>query len=199
VRVGASDPIAVDVRVIGATNRNPHRAVADGVLREDLFYRLNVFPISMPPLRDRADDIELLAQWFLDSVNVRDGTHKRWSPTALNALRSRGWPGNVRELKNAVERAAIMADEAIGSELFPDSGARAPVTSAGGEGVVSIPIGSTLEAGERMLILATMARFAGDKKRTAEALGISLKTLYSRLAVYQAGRSGTTDPGVRSH
>jgi DNA-binding NtrC family response regulator len=199
VRVGASDPIAVDVRVIGATNRDPQRAVAAGVLREDLFYRLNVFPISMPPLRERDDDIELLAQWFLDLVNARDGTHKRWSPTALNALRSRGWPGNVRELKNAVERAAIMADDAIGSDLFPDSGARAPVTSSGGEGVVSIPIGSTLEAGERVLILATMARFAGDKKRTAEALGISLKTLYSRLAVYQAGRSGTADPGVHSH
>jgi two-component system response regulator AtoC len=199
VRVGASDPIAVDVRVIGATNRDPQRAVSTGILREDLFYRLNVFPIFMPPLRDRDDDIELLAHWFLDLVNARDGTHKRWSPNALNVLRSRPWPGNVRELKNSVERAAIMADEAIGSELFPDTGARAPVTAAGGEGVVSIPIGSTLEAGERMLILATMARFAGDKKRTAEALGISLKTLYSRLAVYQAGRPGTTDPGVHSH
>jgi len=197
VRVGASTSVDVDVRVIGATNRDPQRAVKTGVLREDLYYRLNVFPISMPPLRERADDIELLAQWFLDSVNVRDGTRKRWSPTALHALRSRTWPGNVRELKNSVERAAILADETIGSELFPDTGARA-VASAGSEDAVSIPIGSTLETGERMLILATMGRFAGDKKRTAEALGISLKTLYSRLAVYQAGQAGA-DPGVTSH
>jgi len=198
VRVGASDPIAVDVRVIGATNRDPQRAVAAGVLREDLFYRLNVFPIFMPPLRDRADDIELLAQWFLDTVNVRDGSHKRWSPKALEALRQRPWPGNVRELKNTVERAAILADEAIGTEFFP-AFARTAHPPGGNDQAVTIPIGSTLEAGERTLILATLARFDGDKKRTAEVLGISLKTLYTRLALYQAGGPHAADPGVRSH
>jgi len=199
VRVGASEPIAVDVRVIGATNRDPLKAVTSGVLREDLFYRLNVFPISMPPLRERGDDIELLARWFLDSVNTRDGTQKRWSAAALHALRDHHWPGNVRELKNAVERAAILADETIGTELLPVLSARVPFHPTGAEAAVHIPIGSTLEAGERILILATLARFDGDKKRTAEALGISLKTLYSRLAVYQGGSARTVDPGVRSN
>jgi len=198
VRVGSSDTVAVDVRVIGATNRDPLKAVAAGVLREDLYYRLNVFPISMPPLRDRVDDIDVLAEWFLGSVNARDGTHKRWSAAALRALRAHPWPGNVRELKNAVERAAILADVTIEADLLPDTGVRGP-TPTPGAGTVEIPIGTSLEAGERMLILSTLARFEGDKKRAAETLGISLKTLYTRLAVYQAGPVRAADPGVRGH
>jgi DNA-binding NtrC family response regulator len=194
--VGSSDSVAVDVRVIGATNRDPLKAVAAGVLREDLYYRLNVFPISMPPLRDRADDIDVLAEWFLGSVNGRDGTHKRWSAAALRALRGRQWPGNVRELKNAVERAAILADETIEANLLPDTGGHGPTRPPSGAATVEIPIGTSLEAGERMLILATLARFEGDKKRAAETLGISLKTLYTRLAVYQAGPVRAVDPGV---
>src|SRR5262249_58250851 len=105
LRVGASDVIPVDVCVIAATNRDPARAVREGRLREDLYYRLNVFPIAMPPLRERAEDVELLADHFLARRNARDRPTQRWSPEAVDKLRAHGWPGNVRELKNVVERA----------------------------------------------------------------------------------------------
>jgi DNA-binding NtrC family response regulator len=190
VRVGATDPIAVDVRVIGATNRDPARVVSSGAMREDLYYRLNVFPIAMPPLRERADDIEMLADWFLAGVNERDGTRKAWTPAALKLIRSHSWPGNVRELKNTVERAAIMADVAIGPELVPGPRPGTPTQVAGGEATLKVRVGSSLEEVERMLILATLEQFGGDKKRAAETLGISLKTLYGRLAIYQAVRAG---------
>ena len=112
-RVGGAQEISVDVRVIAATNRDPATAVADGRLREDLLYRLAVFPIQVPALRVRGDDIELLAQHFLDELNADAGTRKRLSHTARAFLRSHSWPGNVRELKNAVQRAFILADEAL--------------------------------------------------------------------------------------
>ena len=188
IRVGASDPVPVDVRVIGATNRDPAKAVASGAMREDLYYRLNVFPVSMPPLRERHDDIEMLAEAFLATVNARDGTEKRWSEAALKALRAYSWPGNVRELKNAVERAAIMADGSIGPSLLP--GLAAPAAPGRpGERTVTIRVGSTIEAAERAVILATLEELGGDKRRAADTLGISLKTLYTRLAVYQ-GQEG---------
>jgi DNA-binding NtrC family response regulator len=190
VRVGATDPIAVDVRVICATNRDPARVVSSGALREDLYYRLNVFPIAMPPLRDRADDIEMLAEAFLAGVNDRDGTRKTWTPQALKLVRNHPWPGNVRELKNTVERAAIMADQAIGPELVPGPRHGVLPQAAGSETVLPIKVGSSLEEAERMIILATLEQFGGDKKRAAETLGISLKTLYGRLAIYQAVRAG---------
>jgi len=190
LRVGASDVVPVDVRVIAATNRDAGRAVRDGRLREDLYYRLNVFPIAMPPLRDRADDVELLADHFLSRVNDRDSTTKRWTPEAMEKLRSHNWPGNVRELKNAVERAAILADAAIGPDLVAITGGR-PRLLAGAQGtVLHVPIGSSLEDVERRIILATLAELNGDKRRTAETLGIGLKTLYTRLNVYEAAGRG---------
>ena len=200
VRVGSSDPIAVDVRVIGATNRDPSRVVSSGAMREDLYYRLNVFPIAMPPLRERADDIDLLAEWFLARVNERDGTSKSWSPEALRLIRSHPWPGNVRELKNAAERAAIMADQVIGPELIPGPRHGGSLPAPSGEAVLNIRIGGSLEEAERRIILATLAHLSGDKKRAAEALGISLKTLYGRLAIYQAARGSHSDAehGVES-
>jgi len=191
LRVGASDVIQVDVRVIAATNRDPAKAVREGALREDLYYRLNVFPIKMPPLREREGDVELLADYFLEAVNGRDRTQKRWSPEARAKLGAHGWPGNVRELKNAVERAAILADAVIGPELIPIAGGdgHPPAPSSPGP-VLQVPIGSSLEDAERRLILATLAQLGGDKRRTAETLGIGLKTLYTRLNLYDAGRSG---------
>src|SRR5213078_2397409 len=105
MRVGTTTPISTDVRIICATNRNPEHAVADGKLREDLYHRLNVFPIAMPPLRDRTSNIELLAQHFLDVLNKQEGTAKTFAPAAIAALYAHGWPGNVRELKNYVQRA----------------------------------------------------------------------------------------------
>jgi two-component system response regulator AtoC len=192
LRVGASDLVPVDVRVIAATNRDPARAVREGTLREDLYYRLNVFPIDLPPLRNRGEDIELLANYFLEVVNAREVTQKRWSPDAIERLRAHSWPGNVRELKNAVERAAILSDGSIGAELLPGKGTLGAVPPRVRESTLEVRIGSALEEVERRLILATLAEFKGDKKRTAETLGIGLKTLYTRLSVYQAG--GHTTP-----
>ena len=191
LRVGASDSLPVDVRVIAATNRDPAKAVRDGFLRQDLYYRLNVFPILLPPLRARVGDIELLADHFLDAVNAREGTEKRWSPEARAMLKAYSWPGNVRELKNAVERAAILADSSIGPELFPSAGALESATSPAPGPVLHVRAGSRLDDVERWLILATLEQLKGDKKGTAQTLGIGLKTLYTRLKVYQA--SGHAD------
>src|SRR5262249_14308525 len=108
VRIGGHQSVEGDVRVLAATNRDPQKAVAEGKLREDLLYRLSVFPIPMPPLRERGDDIELLADFFLAQLNERQGTDKRFSPETLARFRGHTWPGNVRELKNVVHRAFIM-------------------------------------------------------------------------------------------
>jgi len=196
LRVGGSDVVPVDVRVIAATNRDAGRAVRDGKLREDLYYRLNVFPIAMPPLRDRRDDVELLADHFLEKINHRDGTTKRWSPEAIEKLLAHHWPGNVRELKNAVERAAILADSVIGPDLVAISGGR-PRTGSSAQGtVLHVPVGSSLDEAERRLILATLAELNGDKRRAAETLGIGLKTLYTRLSVYEAAGHSVGQPGT---
>ena len=118
-RIGGNDPIKVDVRAIAATNREPEAAVAKGKLREDLLYRLNVFPIILPPLREREEDIELLAEHFLALLNRQEGRQKRFSPAALERLREQRWPGNVRELKNLVQRAYILAEDEIGPGSLP--------------------------------------------------------------------------------
>ena len=128
MRVGANTPIATDVRVIAATNRDPEKAVADGKLREDLYYRLNVFPIELPPLRERGTDIELLAQHFLEVLNKEEGTSKTFSPATIAALYAHSWPGNVRELKNYVQRAFILADER--DRRRPRAAQRSPSPSA---------------------------------------------------------------------
>ena len=126
-RVGATEPTPVNVRVVAASNRDPAQAVAKGQLREDLLYRLNVFPIELPPLRTRGEDVALLAEHFLEQVNAREGTRKRFSPRALARLQALSWPGNVRELKNAVERAAILADVTIDAETLPVPQADTPL------------------------------------------------------------------------
>ncbi len=113
MRVGGTSHITTDVRVVAATNREPEKAVADGKLREDLYHRLNVFPIRLPPLRERGTDIEQLAQYFLDELNRIEGTSKSFSRDALVRLYQHNWPGNVRELRNYVQRAYIMADDVI--------------------------------------------------------------------------------------
>ncbi len=190
-RVGATSPIDVDVRIVTATNRDPEEAVRDGVLREDLFYRLNVFPIELPPLRERGDDVELIARHFLEGVNDRDGTQKRLRDSALEVLRASDWPGNVRELKNSIERAAILAGDAIGPEHLEKPRGDRGVTSA--DSVLEVQVGASIAEVERRLILATLDDMDGDKKRAAETLGISLKTLYNRLNVYEA--SGEDESG----
>ncbi len=196
VRVGASAPTQVDVRVIAATNRDPARAVRDGSLREDLYYRLNVFPIALPTLNERDGDAELLAGHFLAEVNARDGAEKRLSEDALRSICAHDWPGNVRELKNAVERAAIMAADVITPEhLSLTAHPRAPASAPAGAGALALEVGITLAEAERRLLLATLQAVDGDKKRAAEILGISVKTVYNRLNVYEAaGHDVKTSP-----
>jgi two-component system response regulator AtoC len=187
MRVGTNTPITTDVRLLAATNRIPETAVSEGKLREDLYHRLNVFPIKLPPLRERGTDIELLAQHFLDALNAEEGTAKHFSPATITSLYSHGWPGNVRELKNYVHRAYILADKEIGAELSPDA-AIAPESAS----LITVRVGSTLEDVSHRLIEATLAE-CGNKRKAAEMLGISLKTLYNRLAAYKA----EGDPEVR--
>jgi DNA-binding NtrC family response regulator len=179
MRVGGDESIPVDVRVIAATNRQPERAVAEGKLREDLLYRLNVFPVQLPPLRERQGDIERLAEHFLEELNRSEGTSKRFRDGAIALLASYAWPGNVRELKNTIQRAFILADTEVAPELPAE--VPASLTSAGPG---AVPESSSLAEVERRVILATLQRNGGDKRKTAAALGISLKTLYNRLKVY---------------
>ena len=188
-RVGATSTTNVDVRVVTASNREPQEAVREGALREDLFYRLNVFPIHLPPLRERGHDVELLAQFFLDGVNARESTSKRLGDLAQRRLHELSWPGNVRELKNVIERAAILADSLIEPEMLPEPDpSRAVVTP---DSTLQVRVGSSIADVERRLILATLQELDGDKKRAAQVLGISLKTLYNRLNVYEAAQEIT--------
>src|ERR1700723_30128 len=191
-RVGANTEYTSDVRVIAATNRCPLSAVQAGLLREDLLYRLAVFPIDMPPLRNRGDDVELLANHFLAELNTEAMTQKRLSAHARMTLSQHSWPGNVRELKNCIERAFILGDTVL--ELAPliQNGARGeqPSAQAGGNGStvdrdrLEIRVGSRIYDMERSLIEATLDYFKGNKRRAADALGCSLKTLYNKLNGY---------------
>jgi DNA-binding NtrC family response regulator len=190
LRVGLPQPIVTDVRVIAATNQQPEKAVAEGKLRDDLYHRLNVFPIQMPSLRERGPDIELLAQYFLDTFNKEEGTHKRFSQDALNRLYDHPWPGNVRELKNCVHRAFIMADDVIGT-LRPDE---APGTVVEEDSAtLTVRVGTPLDDIERRVTMATLAQCGNVKRRAAEILGISVKTLYNRLEAYAASDSAARE------
>jgi DNA-binding NtrC family response regulator len=176
-RAGASTEYSCDVRFIAATNRCPLQVVQSGRFREDLLYRLAVFPIEMPPLRDRADDAELLAMHFLAELNAQAKTQKRLSAPACAMLRQHAWPGNVRELRNCIERAFILADSTL--ELKP------LLQNGGAERErLDIRVGSRIHDMERSLIEATLDYFKGNKRRAADALGCSLKTLYNKLNGY---------------
>ena len=179
-RIGGREELRADLRVIAATNRNPGQAVRDGQLREDLLYRLAVFPIDVPPLRAREGDAALLGRHFLENLNRTHGTDKKFSAAASATLRAHTWPGNVRELRNAVERAYILCDDLL--ELEPEA---MQSTVVSGQPELRIPIGTRLADVERSLIEATLGHFMGNKRRAAEVLGCSLKTLYNKLAAYQ--------------
>jgi DNA-binding NtrC family response regulator len=180
-RVGGSQPVKVDVRIIAATNRVAEDAVKAGKLREDLLYRLNVFPIPLPPLRERGDDVERLAEHFLGELNAAEGTAKRLTAAGRERLRRHGWPGNLRELRNVLQRGFILAGEGEGVDPIPER----MVQETASPGLL-MPVGTPLDEAERLLILATLEKFEGDKKRAAAALHISLNTLYSRLNEYKA-------------
>jgi len=185
MRVGGTQPIASDVRVICATNRDPEKAIADGKLREDLYHRLNVFPIRLPPLRERDTDLEQLAQYFLDELNRAEGTNKTFSRDALVRLYQHPWPGNVRELKNYVQRNFIMADDVIECEVATAD----PVPRSDDGTTITIRVGTPLEEVERRVTMATLAYCGHVKRKAAEILGVSLKTLYNRLETY-GGKDG---------
>jgi len=180
-RVGDEEEIPVDVRVIAATNREPHEAVESGELREDLYYRLAEFPIGIPPLRDRGDDVTLLAEHFLNEQNLASKVAKTFAEDTLETLRLHDWPGNVRELRNAVVHGYLLADTVITVHDLPDG---IPTSTPARGERVRLSLGVPLAEIERRYILATLAYFEGDKKKTAETLGISLKTLYNRLKRY---------------
>jgi two-component system response regulator HydG len=183
-RVGASTECATDVRIIASTNRCPLQAVQNGLLREDLLYRLAVFPVHMPPLRERGGDVELLAEHFLAELNAQGGTQKRLSALARMMLKQHTWPGNVRELKNCIERAYILCDAVLElAPLIPGGGARDGELDGDRERL-NIRVGSRIHDMERSLIEATLDYFKGNKRRAADALGCSLKTLYNKLNGY---------------
>ncbi|WP_448170266.1 sigma-54-dependent transcriptional regulator [Rhizobacter fulvus] len=183
MRVGSMQSQEADVRIVAASNRDPNQAVANGRLREDLLYRLNVFPIHVPPLRDRGEDIGLIADHFLDEIGRREGQAKRFAPDALARLRSYRWPGNVRELRNIVQRAYVMAPETtIHDECLPSR--ETPSAPVVGTSLLQIEIGTSLAEIERVVMMATLEHYGRHKERTAAALGVSLKTLYNRLKEY---------------
>ena len=183
MRVGADRTTPVDVRIIAATNCPPEIAVRDGKLREDLLYRINVFPIAMPPLRERSSDVVMLADHFLDELNRANNASKTLSEGSRVRLARHPWPGNVRELKNEMHRAFIMSEGVL--EVAVGASERIPVVVSDGPSR-NIRIGSSLADVEQQVILATLEHCENDTRRAADVLGVSLKTLYNRLNVYKA-------------
>ena len=201
MRVGSTEARHTDVRIVAASNRDLAQAVAEGALREDLLYRLNVFPLHLPPLRERMEDLPLLAQHFLDDIAAREGGRKTLTPAALERLSQYRWPGNVRELRNVLQRAFVMTQEGPVTERWlprdlvptqseaeaPAVSMAAPVGDSASPAELRIPLGSSLAEVERLLILATFAHCGQRREQTAAMLGISMKTLYNRLKEYGAG------------
>lgn len=180
-RLGGRAEQTVDVRVIAATNVNPTEAVKTGKLREDLYYRLNVFAIELPPLRQRKEDLPLLIQAFITEFNTRNNKHvTAVEPAAMKVLEQYSWPGNVRELRNVIERAVILsAGEFLEVKHLPQLVAHVPpAPTSGGAGLTA---GMTVEEAENKLILLTLEHTHDNKTRAAEILGISLKTLHNKL------------------
>jgi transcriptional regulator with PAS, ATPase and Fis domain len=183
-RLGGRVEQEVDVRVIAATNVNTADAIREGKLRDDLYYRLNVFTIELPPLRDRKEDLPLLTQAFIEEFNLRDRRQVRAvAPEAMKLLELYDWPGNVRELHNVIERATILArGDFIEPQHLPRLGASSPRPAESPQPVgVTITPGMTVDEAERRLIVATLDAAGGNKTRAAEMLGISLKTLHNKL------------------
>src|SRR5690349_19681170 len=197
-RLGGRQEQAVDVRVIAATNAVPSDAVKSGKLREDLFYRLNVFAIELPPLRKRKEDLPLLIQAFLSEFNARNRKAvSALAPDAMKALEQYNWPGNVRELRNVIERAVILCSgQFIESKHLPPLVA-APTADAV-KPTLSITPGTTVEEAENRLILMTLEHTRDNKTRAAEILGISLKTLHNKLNKLR-GRGSARQEEVSNH
>ena len=189
-RLGSKTETPVDVRVIAATNKDPQQAVSKGQLRQDLFFRLNVFHIHLPPLREHKDDLPALVESLLKDINQKHSRQVTGVGTeVLELFKSYPWPGNIRELRNVLERAAIAADRgAIGRQHLPSEFGHAPVGDNLELSGLRFPVGTTVEAAERELILQTLEATNQNKTRAAELLGISLKTLHNKLKEYETTR-----------
>ncbi|WP_133468678.1 sigma-54-dependent transcriptional regulator [Paraglaciecola marina] len=182
IRVGGVKEIPVNCRVVSATNRSMESIAKDNVLREDIYFRLAVFPISIPALCERKEDIPLLAQAFLEELNTENDCNYEWTSAQLDKLSNFDWPGNVRELRHAVHRAFIMSDPATKNIQLPSS-FQSPFSLAkkANQGVSA---GQTIENVEKELIRITLEKVEGNKTAAADMLGISTKTLYNRLHAY---------------
>src|SRR6266446_5324515 len=186
-RLGSKIETTVDVLVLAATNKTPEEAVAKGQLRTDLYYRLNVFNIDMPPLRDHKEDMPELTQSLLEAMNEKHGRKVAVVSDAVMAtFQTYDWPGNVRELRNLLERAVIVCEGVlIEPKHLPPGFGHAPVRSSVSDGnAVRVGVGTTVEDAERMLILKTLESTHNNKTRAADILGISLKTLHNKLKEY---------------
>src|SRR2546426_1011482 len=194
-RLGSKVETTVDVRVLAATNKVPEEAVARGELRNDLYYRLNVFNIHMPPLREHKEDVPELVERLLGEMSEKHGRKVAVvSEAVLNLFHNYSWPGNVRELRNTLERAVIVCDGAVieTRHLPPGFGQTTVRTSAEDPDAVRLGVGTTVEEAERRLILKTLEATNNNKTRAAEILGISLKTLHNKLKEYgSAAGDGT--------
>ena len=182
--VGSEQDEATTARIVAATNREPEKAIADNLLRQDLYFRLSVFPISVPPLRMRRTDIPLLVRHFLNELRP-DGPERAFGDESMRRLEAYQWPVNVRELKHVVQRTLIMSDSGTAKLELPahfDS-------PFAGRATQGLEAGRTIRDVERELIELTLAHFDGDKKAAAETLGISLNTLYNRLNAYRESES----------
>jgi DNA-binding NtrC family response regulator len=186
-RLGSRKDIPVDIRILAATNKEPHGAVRDGTLREDLLYRLNVITIHLPILADRMEDLPLLAQHLVTTLSAKHNRPARFiSPAALDALRYHSWPGNVRELRNVLERAVVICS---GEQIERHHFAPYPFEQRQrlrAEDTVTFPVGTPLDEIERQMILRTLDKTGNNKTRAAELLNISLKTLHNKLNGYRA-------------
>lgn len=189
--VGSEREIPVDARIVAATNRDPKKAIADKALREDLYYRLSVFPITLPPLRARAQDVPLLVDHFLNAAQTAGPSGRKFSAEDTARLRAYQWPGNVRELRHVVLRAAIMSDPNDSALRLPER-FDSPFNEPNGQ--QGLAIGRSIRDVERELIMRTLEHLNGDKRAAAETLGISLNTLYNRLNAYEA--AGIAPPPV---
>lgn len=185
-RLGSRKEVAIDVRLLAATNKQPEEAVAKGTLREDLLYRLNVFRLQLPALKDRKDDLPILAQYLVEKLAERHGRPAKFlSPAALTALQFHAWPGNVRELRNVIERAVIICS---GDQIERHHFAPYPIDQRErhrNEDTITLPVGTPLEEVERQMLMRTLQKTKNNKTRAAELLGISLKTLHNKLNLYR--------------
>jgi len=179
-RVGGEADISSRVRIIAATNKEPDLAIGEGLLREDLYYRIARFPIGLPPLRCRGDDILGLAYFFLDALNEEHGTSVGIDRQAEAEIERHSWPGNVRELRSVIERAYILTNTVIGLEHLPK------LEDHLNPEQLRISVGESIEDAERKLIFATLEAHDENKSEAAQTLGVSLKTLYNRLNKYES-------------